>query len=197
MIEVAGLLAAKKEQRRQVLRARRALEPACRQVFDAAIRQRLQKLPAYERAQTVFCYVSLADEPATQAILAAALAAGKTVAVPFIADAAAGHMEAVRLKSLSDLVPGAFGIPTAAPETRELIAPASLDFIVVPGAAFDRAGHRLGMGGGYYDRFLQRATNAVRAAVAYECQLLAAVPVESFDETVDCILTEQALYSCK
>ncbi|MGM9540410.1 5-formyltetrahydrofolate cyclo-ligase, partial [Anaerovibrio sp.] len=64
----------------------------------------------------------------------------------------------------------------------------------VPGSAFDRAGHRIGMGGGYYDRFLGQAAGAIKVAVAYECQVFDAFAVDVYDQSMDYIFTENTVY---
>ena len=187
----------KRALRQKAIAARQGLSAEQRAIFDGQIFQRLQLQGFYEKAQVVFCYISMKDEAGTRSILSHALQSGKVLAVPFVADPSQGLMEAVRLECLDDLEPGRYGIPTVRVATRRRILPESLDCIVVPGAAFDGSGGRLGMGGGYYDRFLQKAHRAVRVAVAYECQLFDAVPLEPFDTAMDYILTEKELYACK
>jgi len=182
---------AKKALRKTALQARRSLLPARREAFSQQILHQLQEQDFYKAARAIFCYLSLADEVDTWTLIDQALQAGKLVTVPFIADPSQGRMEAVQLDSLEDLAPGRFGIPTVRPEKQRLFPPAELDCIIVPGAAFDREGGRLGLGGGYYDRFLQRAERAVLSAVAYSCQLMEQVPRESFDLPVDYIITEK------
>jgi 5-formyltetrahydrofolate cyclo-ligase len=68
---------------------------------------------------------------------------------------------------------------------------ADVDWMLVPGVAFDRTGRRLGYGGGYYDRLLPLlGPDAVCAAGAYELQLVDEVPAAPHDLTVDVIVTE-------
>ena len=71
------------------------------------------------------------------------------------------------------------------------VAAAEIDAILVPAAAFDRRGHRIGYGGGYYDRFLPRATRAVKIGVAFAVQIVEALPEEGHDRAVDAICTEK------
>jgi len=71
-----------------------------------------------------------------------------------------------------------------------------LDLVIVPGVAFDRKGHRLGFGAGYYDRFLPKLRPGVKKiAVAFEVQLVDSVPAEEHDIRMDAILTEEQLIS--
>ena len=70
----------------------------------------------------------------------------------------------------------------------------AIDLVIVPGTAFDTAGHRIGMGGGFYDRFLQY-TSVSKVALAYECQIFGSLPVEEHDQQVDYIFTENKIYT--
>ena len=137
----------------------------------------------------------MSDEVQTLELLKHMLADGKVVCLPLITGK--GTMEAVYLPSLEALTEGDFGILTVRPEQRELVNPVTIDCILVPGAAFSRDGARLGMGGGYYDRFLPRAAHATRLALTYSCQLTENVPVDVLDCRVDFILTENEWISCK
>ena len=87
-----------------------------------------------------------------------------------------------------DLKPGAYGIEEP---TGELFTDyADIDFIVVPGVAFDRNGNRLGRGKGYYDRLLPRIPSAHKAGICFPFQLVEEVPAEPFDIRMDEIITQ-------
>ena len=101
---------------------------------------------------------------------------------------AAGSMEAVRLYSLEETRIGMYGIRTVS-DKRPPLATEALDLIMVPALAFDVKGHRLGHGGGYYDRFLARSGQALCIGVAWDCQVVAQVPIEPWDRGVSAILT--------
>lgn len=184
----------KKQMRRQGLAARRALTMEQRQEQSDAIAIKLLQTEAFQKAQTIFAYVSVEEEVHTDVILAASLAQGKTLAVPYITESAKGLMVAARLSELEDLTPGAFDILTVAKEKLEIIPAEAFDLIIVPGVAFDLEKHRIGMGGGYYDRFLADATKAAKVALAYDCQIFPALPVEPFDRQVDYIITEKKIF---
>ena len=100
-------------------------------------------------------------------------------------------MEVVNLPSLDSLVPGKFGILTVREEEQSIILASEVDFVVVPGAAFSPEGDRLGLGGGYYDRYLaEKAPQAYRAALTFDGQVVPSVPMEAHDARVNLILTE-------
>ena len=185
----------KKEMRRRMLTARRQLSAAERDQYSGQIVQRLTARTEYQKAACVFCYAAMTDEVQTQAILKQMLTDGKTGCLPLITGK--GVMEAVELPSMDALVTGEYGILTVRPEQRHLVDPARIDCVLVPGAAFARDGARLGMGGGYYDRFLPRAVRAQRLALAFSCQLTENIPMQERDCRVDAILTENEWIDCK
>ena len=74
---------------------------------------------------------------------------------------------------------------------REFIDAKKIDCVIVPGAAFDVHGKRLGLGGGYYDRFLKLAENAKKISLAFDFQILENIPTEPHDLPVDFIITEK------
>ncbi len=147
---------ARKRELRGWARRVRDAEPAReRAAADARVAARVRETVAWRRAGLVLAYLSFGSEVQTRGLVRDAWAAGKRVAVPRC-DAAARRMAWVELDSLEGLVPGAFGI-----EEPPADAPALDDgrlgedtVALVPGLLFDRAGMRLGYGGGYYDRFL-------------------------------------------
>ncbi len=189
MIAEAVLAANKKALRASIKQKRRALSIEYRQQASRKMQAELTRLPCYQAAEYIMLYMAMQDEVQLDELIAMVLKDGKKAAIPLVTGA--GLMEAVELSDMADLVPDKYGIKTVSEEKRRLIAPDKIDLIIVPGVAFDKAGHRLGMGGGFYDRFMLRASRAVRAALTYDCQLLAAVPAEVHDLTVDYIITEK------
>ena len=187
--------AAKQLLRRQVLARRRQLSPAAIEEQSQRIFDRLVLLPEFKAAKCLFCYVAMPDEVQTNIIIEHALAVGKTVCVPQIVDRAAGTMEAVCLHSLQELTQGDFSISTA-PFGAEVIAPATVDLIIVPGAGFSSDGGRLGMGGGFYDRYLVLASQAFSLGLAFDCQLLEHLPAETHDCKLTAVLLPNGLVRC-
>lgn len=142
-----------KPQARAAARQRRAAldMPA----LGAAMAGALFRLPLWQGCGTVFCFVSLRDEPDTLPILRRALADGKRLAVPRVLPGAAGAMEPVLLAGLDQLQPAAYGILEPAGGERLPAGAMGADALaLIPCLAADRRGVRLGRGGGYYDRFL-------------------------------------------
>jgi len=191
-----SIKAAKQTLRKRVTTARKALTDSYRALASSKMLDALFALPAYQSAQTVFLYASMPEEVQLYGLMKQALADGKTVCLPLITGK--GTMEAVWLSSLADLVTGKYGILTVAPSKRRIIPAEKIDFVLVPGAAFDRKGGRLGLGAGFYDRFLtEKAPQGYRCALAFSCQLVERVPMEPHDVAVQYIVTENEAFAVK
>ena len=176
--------------RTRILSARDSLSAIERQRKSRAITERLLALPEFADARNVFAYVSFRSEVGTQPLIAHCLKKGVTVSVPLTL------VKEHRLRPYAitdpgrDLVPGYCGILEPL-QALPLVDPASIEVVVTPGSVFDAMGGRLGYGGGYYDRFLQTAApQALRVGLAYDLQVIAAVPLESHDQQLDYLITE-------
>ena len=181
--------------RKMILKARRSLPAEYRQRASEAIMARLLECEAYRRAEAVMAYASMADEVQLQGLLEHSLKAGKLLALPYVISQ--GLMGAARVKSLAALTEGAYGILTVAEEGREMLPPGSLELIVVPGVAFGCDGSRLGMGAGFYDRFMsENEPQALRIALCFDCQLAEEIPMEKHDQRVEAIITETRFINC-
>ncbi len=159
---------------------------------------RLLATPWWRGADAVLAFLAMPGEPDPAAAVAAARAEGKTVAVPVIE---AGEIAFRVLAGSPDGLPrDAWGIPQPDPGwpawTPDPAAPRVL--VVTPGLAFDPAGHRLGRGRGYYDRFLARlrAAPGIRGTVVAFCleeQVVDGVPHDDGDLPVDAIVTDRRI----
>ncbi len=180
----------KKELRKTMLRAREALPEEYTARASAAIQEKTLALPQYQRAKSVFLYISMPKEPATLDILKTALAEGKRVYVPKCQGRS--EMLAVRIKDLSGLLPGAYGIPEPV-ECAETITADKLDLTLVPCVCASKDGKRLGHGGGYYDRFLAgHAENAF--CLCFERMLRDDIPMGDKDVFLPCVITENGVF---
>lgn len=151
------------------------------------IYHRLIDMPAYQLARCIACYVSIKNEVDTRMVIPNAIGDGKQVGVPVTRED--GDMDFQAIAGLSDLRPVHYGLREPVPDPQKVLLPHTIDLILVPGIAFDRFGHRIGSGGGYYDRFLAR-TGAVRIGLSYGFQIIDRVPAEPHDEKMDLIITE-------
>lgn len=163
--------------------------------MSTAICRRVVALPVYRRAGTVHVYFgAVAGEVATTPLLEDAWASGKRVVCPRIASE--GGLEGRAVRSLADFVPGPMGLREPDPRSTLPVEPRSIDLVVVPGLGYDRQGHRLGFGAGFYDRFLA-TTEAPRVGLAFSLQLVDRIPRGPGDEPVDWIVTEVEVIDCR
>lgn len=181
------MITSKSEIRGLVRRREKTLTPAAREISDKILINRFLSLPEYLSSRCVFLYLGVGAELDTAPIIEDALRRGKRAALPKIT--APGVMEAREIRSLSELVPGAFHIPEPR-ETCPVVPPGEFDLILVPGAAFAKNGARLGRGGGYYDRYLPQ-TRGKKVALAREIQLFDALPTENHDIPIDLLITDE------
>lgn len=142
----------------------------------------------------VLLYAAVGAEAPTRPLAEKLMAAGVEVCLPRLKKDRPGEMEIARVSDWGALVPGPFfGIPQPADDVPAL-APERLSMVVVPGVGFDRAGRRLGNGGGYYDRFLpQLPERAARVGWAFLLQVVEQLPEEAHDCRVDIIVTEEGV----
>lgn len=184
--------------RQGYLSARSRLDGAVKVALDRRIRASLDDLDAFRDAELVLAYVSQGAEVDTREIISSLLAAGRRVGVPLV-DARAHALSFHEIGSLDELRPGFSGILEPAPRDGSLLT--MEDFFgsvcLVPGLVFDADGHRVGYGGGYYDRFLWHYPGD-KIALARSMQLSSnPLPVEPFDVPVDFIVTEGRAWRCR
>jgi 5-formyltetrahydrofolate cyclo-ligase len=187
----ATLREAKRTLRDRVLQARDALPPPERQRAGTVIATTLAERDDFRAAGTVLLALAFRSEWDTRALLAAGLAAGKIIAAPRV-NAASRMLEACQVLDLDrDLAPGFHGIFEPLPHCAP-VGLTTIDWVLVPGVAFDPCGYHIGYGGGYYDRLLPMLRrDARRISGAFELQVVDRVPIAPHDLTVDAIVTER------
>lgn len=192
----------KADARRALRRERDAAPVGARAACDAVICERVLQTAAFRAADAVLTYVAIGSEVETRGVIAAALAAGKAVALPRCEPGERGRMTWHRVGGLDGLVPGAHGIlePAGDPGTVARADAFAAPLALVPGLAFDRAGFRLGYGGGYYDRFLAGfggvSIGLVRSSQLFD-DLRGLGLVERHDRAVDAVATENGVLRCR
>lgn len=175
--------------RRQCLARRRAMPPEARRAADAEICRTLAGLEELRRARCVLSYLAAEDEADLAALHGILRERGVRLAFPKVTGP--GQMEAYVPESGEALLPGAFGLREPDPVRAAQLSPEEIDLVLVPCVGFDRAGNRLGHGGGYYDRFLLRCPNAARLLTAYACQETGPLRPQPWDMPVHGICTEK------
>ena len=173
----------KKELRRSIRERKRAMT-------EVEIVSRSEKLgvlfaqsEAYKAAKTIYGYLPYNQEVRTVPMLERALLEGKRVAVPKVYGE---EMRFIYLTDLTKVAKGYSGIPE--PIEDGPVAEDVHALVLMPGLAFDRAGHRIGYGGGFYDRFLAREPGHPTLALCYDFQMVEHLETEEFDVPVDCVL---------
>jgi 5-formyltetrahydrofolate cyclo-ligase len=178
---------AKRELRTRIRAARDRLGPGERAAFGEAILGRLLAMPALEDAETVMLFSSFGSEVPTGPIIERLDAEGHAIALPRVE---AGELAVVAYRPGEPMRAARFG--AMEPAGDRLVEPAALDLILTPGLAFDPRGHRVGYGGGFFDRLFRRTRgDALRLGVAFELQVVDAVPHGPGDERVDGVVTER------
>jgi 5-formyltetrahydrofolate cyclo-ligase len=189
-----------KQQLRAYIQAMRQSIPAeVRAAAEHEIMVRLGKLPEFVAAKSILAYHGSAalGEIQTHAILQKVLESGKLLALPRVAGAIkSGLLSLHHVLDLQTLVRSKWGILEPEQEADEITLQ-DVELIIVPGTAFDRNGARLGAGGGFYDRLLAGTVYPTTVALAFDCQLVDAVPRQEHDVAIDIIITESQTIDCR
>jgi 5-formyltetrahydrofolate cyclo-ligase len=177
--------------RQQLLGKRDSLSPGTRESKDLLVKNHLLSLPEFRQATVIFLFASFRSEVSTFPVVEEALRLGKKVILPSV-DRARKELRLYEIRALSELAPGYMGIPEPkVPEERERDIN-DVNLVIMPGAAFDAAGNRLGYGGGYYDKLLSHLRRKVPlVALAYEEQIVDSVPADTHDIKVQMIVTDK------
>jgi 5-formyltetrahydrofolate cyclo-ligase len=184
----------KQSLRKIFVESREALNRSFADRLGGRIQRRLIDSDAYRRARGVLLYAAHRGEVSTDAILSDALAAEKATYYPRLTSDRA-RIEVVAAGDRDAFIAGAYGILEPRGEAIAKIQDVDRLLICVPGLAFSLDGHRLGRGGGHYDRLLAGlAPPAVAIGLAYSFQLLDELPTKSHDRRLDFIVTESALH---
>ncbi len=191
-LDPQALAAYKRQQRKAARRWRGALLSEERATLDHQIAEHVKAQPCYEQASVVFGYYSFGDEVATHALLQEALEMGKTVVLPRCVGPR--HLDWYRVDSFEGLELSSMGVAEPPARADHQLTkdqwPQSGAVALIPALAFDRAGKRLGYGGGYYDGFLAEFPG-VSLGLGRRAMVVDALgALEPHDASVDFIVTE-------
>jgi len=173
----------KKELRRCIRERKRAMTEEEIVARSEALGKAFADSAFYRAAETIYGYLPYNQEVRTVPMLEQALRDGKKVAVPKVVGE---EMVFIYLSDLTQVEKGYAGIPD--PIADEPVAHDETALVLMPGLAFDAEGHRIGYGGGFYDKFLQREPKHPTLALCYEFQMLEHLETEEHDIPVDCVL---------
>lgn len=173
----------KQELRSFIKAQKRAMTPQQIEEKSRLLTEQFLQTEHYRNAKTVYGYLPYNQEVRTVPLLEQAIRDGKRVAVPKV------YGEEMRFIYMTDLTKaekGFGGIPE--PVSDEPVAEDPEALVLMPGLAFDKEGHRIGYGGGFYDRFLEQEPNHPTVALCYDFQVLPGLQTEEHDIPVDCVL---------
>lgn len=179
----------KKEIRAEVKKRRAEADLTALHEASARILERFTALAEYKEASLLLAYVDAKREVETRPLMHKAWQDGKRVAAPRVDGD--GVMYYYVIESLDDLEPGSFGIME--PKKGCPLCETETGLMLMPGVAFDEYCHRVGYGGGYYDRYLERHPELIHIALAFEFQLFSEVPFEEHDILPQRIVTEERI----
>ena len=173
----------KQELRKAIRTRKRAMTEEEIERRSRSLCQKFLESDAYRACRTLYGYLPYNQEVRTLPILAQALADGKQVAVPKVYG---DDMKFIVLADLTQVSKGYAGIPE--PIADAPVAEDETALVLMPGLAFDPQGHRIGYGGGFYDKFLSREPNHPTLALCYEFQMVEHLETEEFDIPVDTVI---------
>jgi 5-formyltetrahydrofolate cyclo-ligase len=181
----------KTDLRKQMRAVLAALTDEQRHGRSAQACARLAALEEFAHAGVVMLYMPLATEVDVTPVALRCFQMGKQVCVPKV-DWVRRDMTAIEVSSFDDHYMDLDEHGLRTPSTGRPVVPTTIDLVIVPGLAFDATGHRLGRGGGFYDRFLLRLKRrAVTAAIAFDAQVIDEVPTDARDTAVDIVVTDR------
>lgn len=174
--------------RKKILALRKACTDAQADQWSRELTDNLLMLPEFQKAKRILAYADYNHEARTCYLIEKAWREGKEVALP---KCMGKDLIFRKFSDFSQLKKGILGIPE--PENGEEVHWEDA-LMLMPGVAFDEANHRIGYGGGYYDRYLAAHPKLLRIAIAFEFQRVKEVPVQPTDIQPHMLVTEKRVY---
>jgi len=190
------LPSSRSELRKTIRQQRRALSADEQQRFAHEAAQRLLTLPQVAQAETIALFLSFDGELDTRPLINALWQANKAVYLPVLHPFSNGNLLFLRYSETTPLVRNRLKILEPQLDVRQVLPVAQLDVLVTPLVAFDSTGHRLGIGGGFYDRTLQHCQqhHFYPVGLAHDCQWVAELPTEDWDIPLPAVVTPSRLW---
>lgn len=183
----------KNELRKVMLKLRLAQSEKDRVRKNGDIKKALFSRQEFIRADSIMFYLAKDEEVRTEGAIRESLSLGKRVLVPIVEKTERKLIPSVLMNYDKELRKGAYGILEPKSEYARPFPAQEIELIIVPGAAFDKKGGRIGFGAGFYDNFLSELS-ACRIGLAYGFQVLDKLPLNEGDEPLDIIITEEEIY---
>jgi len=187
----------KKQLRKKILNERKKLSKEEVNTLSEKIISYLIKIEEFKNSKTIMTYLSFKEEVNTFKLIEKMMDLEKNVLTTYT-DKNKNIIVPCKLKDLDEsLDENPFGYLEPKEDLIEEVDPSQIDLIITPGLAFDKKGNRIGYGGGYYDKLLARAPQAIKIALSYDFQILSKVPSGKFDIPVDYIVTPTKIIVCE
>ena len=180
----------KKGLRQKMLAMRRALSANETESRSSSLKENILSLLEYKNAKKIMAFLAMKGESNLDGFIRQALLDGKEVYIPVCLPER--QMEAGRLIDMEHFEKGPLGLRNL-PAGYEVTSPESLDLVLIPGLAVSQEGIRLGMGAGYYDRYLARVPFEKRVAALWDFQVIPDIPSEPFDQKIAKIVTDKSV----
>lgn len=184
----------KKGLRQKMLAMRRALSANETESRSSSLKENILSLLEYKNAKKIMAFLAMKGESNLDGFIRQALLDGKEVYIPVCLPER--QMEAGRLIDMEHFEKGPLGLRNL-PAGYEVTGPESLDLVLIPGLAVSQEGIRLGMGAGYYDRYLARVPFEKRVAALWDFQVIPDIPSEPFDQKIAKIVTDKSVIVTK
>lgn len=184
------MLRSKEEIRKRIGELLKQQKEEQRLLKSRVIAEQVINLQGFQKAKAIVFYASFAGEVDTFGLMKKALELDKTVVLPCIVPAAK-KLELRRIRNLdNDLEYGPYNIRQPKSDKTDLVSFKQVDFVIVPGVAFDRSNNRLGRGAGYYDRFLASLSSDVfSVGLAFDFQIIERLPIDLHDVPVKRVIS--------
>lgn len=178
--------------RKDGIAGRDSLDKDIRMAKSQKIVEQILSMEEFKSARTIMIYKGIRGEVRLSGLEKSIEAEGKKFLYPLcVGD---GIMIALHPKDDTAWKKGSFGISEPLRELSEEVAPEHIDLMICPCTVFDVNCNRIGMGGGYYDRFLPQCKNAHIVAVAFEAQKASSIPVQPWDQAMEAVISEDKIY---
>ena len=185
----------KKDFRKQVIESRKNKDSEFISINSQIITEKLLSMNCIQQASTIMLYLDFNNEVKTDQLITKLISLRKTVTSPVTIKAERKLIpyEIINLKEGINL--GAYGIREPNKNISNEIDVKNIDVLIVPAVAYDKNCYRLGYGGGYYDRFIERLRDdAITIGIAFDLQLFDSIPKEEHDAQLNYIITESSTY---
>ena len=180
--------------RNTALSLRNSISPVTRAEKSEIIAKKLEESDVFKKAKHILFYFSVGSEVSTVPLIVD-WSDRKRLYLPKLINES--EFIALPFRGFESLKKGIYGIPEPDSQGKGEPFKGDLDLIIVPGVAFDKDCNRLGMGKGFYDRYLAKLDSVPKIALSFEEQILAHIPKENYDKPVDILITDKNIYYLK